>query len=79
LKAQASSGWRQQQLLTCCFVNVFDFGTSNTSVKIGYRNVRLFLVILYLPLNRDKGLSFSIYEAKLRSLPALFKLFRLLF
>jgi len=27
LKAQESSWWLQQQLLTCCFVQVFEFGT----------------------------------------------------
>ena len=34
LIAQASSGWRQQQLLTGCFVRGFEFGASNTSRKL---------------------------------------------
>ena len=37
LIAQGSSGWRQQQLLTCCFVQGFEFGAWNTSEKIGYK------------------------------------------
>ena len=30
LIAQGCSGWRQQQLLTCCFVQAFEFGTWST-------------------------------------------------
>jgi hypothetical protein len=60
LKAQAISGWRQQRLLTCCFVNVFDFGTSNTSAKIGYRNVRFFLLFCTYHSTRKRTFSFLI-------------------
>jgi len=52
LIGQGSLGWRQQQLMTCYIVQVFEFGTWNTSEKIGYKNVRLSLLILCLRLNR---------------------------
>jgi len=52
LIAQGSSWWRQQQLLTCCFVQVFEFGTWKISEKIGYKNVRTFSSFMCLRPNR---------------------------
>ena len=52
LVAQRRSGRRQQQLLTCCFVQVFEFGTWNTSEKIGYKKFDFLFFFLCLRLNR---------------------------
>jgi len=52
LIAQGSAGWRQQQLMTCCFVQAFEFGTWKLSEKICYKNVRTFTSFLCLRPNR---------------------------
>jgi len=69
LTVQARSWWRQQQLLTCCFVQVFEFGTWKIQWEIGYKNVRHSLPVLCLRLNKKKR-NFFFYIRGDSALPA---------
>jgi hypothetical protein len=44
LIAQGRSGWRQQQLLVCCFVQVFEFVTWKPCEKIGLKMFGFFFL-----------------------------------
>jgi hypothetical protein len=48
LIVQGRSWWRQQQLLTCCFDQGFEFGTWKHNELLATQNVRFSLVILCL-------------------------------
>jgi len=63
LIAQESSGWRQQQLLTCCFVQVFEFGTWKPSEKTDYKNVRIFSPYFVFTSQQQVRTFFSISES----------------
>jgi len=51
LIAQESSGWRQQQLLTCCFVHVFELVLETTVRNLTIKMFDFSLLILCLRLN----------------------------
>ena len=68
LLAQESSGWRQQQLLTCCFVQAFEFDTWKPSEKIDYKNVRIFSSYFVFTPQQQVRYFFSISESAFCSL-----------
>jgi len=52
------SGWRQQQMLTCCFVQVSEFVTSNPNEKIGYKNITFFSLFCAYDSTGNKNILF---------------------